>query len=467
MADKVSILDKDGVVTYYSTYGAARAAIISLSIEHPLIQIWATLTNEQIILLNGVDIWIAPGVTIDYLPPSLTTAAPTITDNGVECQCQIYGKGVIKNTFVGTTGNVYECIKITNVDTELEINCDYIEGVGGINPSSIQGICINALGNKFHLNCNKIYNQNNGALLLGSTANLINDINLNITTVVTGKQNDYSTGTSAILFYGKGFININEILCRNTGHCFSHRAGIVVAHIKKLTTINNQTGLNIACVHVPSTNQGTGTQELILYFDEINCLEGQVLSGTGIEATGGKSICIGRKIFSSTTYAISFGGSQTDGGYFKCDEIVSDSSIAINLGSFSEELNIYANEISGNYTDQGFSVVILSTGLSSYSSKFNINNARVINKNTSSASKGIYFENIYAQMSLRNVKIVSGNATNNIIYLSSGSFISVNNYGFFGNYDIDQEKIKLKIGIGTNPMDIGYNYQCIIDPLLT
>lgn len=70
-------------------------------------------------------------------------------------------------------------------------------------------------------------------------------------------------------------------------------------------------------------------------------------------------------------------------------------------------------------------------------------------------------------MSLRNVKIVAGNTTDNIIYLSAGSFINVYNYGFFGNYDINKTKIKLKIGTGTNPLDMDYNYQCIIDPLLT
>lgn len=158
----------------------------------------------------------------------------------------------------------------------------------------------------------------------------------------------------------------------------------MLARIKKLTTINNRSGANIACVHVPSTSQGTGTEELILYFDEIQSLEGEELSGTGIEATGGKSVFIGRRVFSSTTYALSFGGSQTKGGYFKCDEIISESSIAIQSGAYSEELNIYANKIEGNYTAAGFSVVILSTGVNSHASKLNLSNAKIKNNNTSS-----------------------------------------------------------------------------------
>lgn len=64
------------------------------------------------------------------------------------------------------------------------------------------------------------------------------------------------------------------------------------------------------------------------------------------------------------------------------------------------------------------------------------------------------------------VKIIAGNQDGNIISLVTGTSVELKNYGLFGNYDIDQEKIKLKIGIGTNPMDTGYNYQCIIDPLL-
>ena len=66
----VSILKRDGTATAtYSTYEAARFA----SVSGDVIQIWADLT-EQIILKNGVDIWIMPGVELN------NTSGVTITD---------------------------------------------------------------------------------------------------------------------------------------------------------------------------------------------------------------------------------------------------------------------------------------------------------------------------------------------------------------------------------------------------
>ncbi|MBL0106958.1 MAG: hypothetical protein IPP52_06660 [Ignavibacteria bacterium] len=46
-----------GAVTFYSTYASARTAANA----GDLIQIWADLTDEQILLKDGDDIWIAPG----------------------------------------------------------------------------------------------------------------------------------------------------------------------------------------------------------------------------------------------------------------------------------------------------------------------------------------------------------------------------------------------------------------------
>lgn len=454
MADKVSILDKDGVVTYYSTYGAARAAIISLSIEHPLIQIWATLTNEQIVLLNGVDIWIAPGVTIDYLPPSLTTAAPTITDNGVECHCQIYGTGVIKNTFVGTTGNVYECIKITNVDTELEINCDYIEGVGKVS-DGFAGVSIRIEnGEKFHLTCNKVYNQNNVAMYIGSS-NIINDINFRIEKVETGIPYTTTTGTTAIITRGNGFIDINEILCRNLGHCLSHRAGSMTAMIRKMTTIMNFANA-IAAVHV---DQGSGTQKLILYFDEILSLAGAYEASLCIEHHQGTGIFIGRRVISDSinfpnfVAAIQISSSThtpslLPKGYLKIDEIVSKGGVAMYLNDFTELFSIDSSYIECN----GAAVISSNNTAVNYL----IKNAKLKNLDSSSDSKGIALDGTSPILTFKNVKIVSGGKLVNLV----NGTVNIKNYGLFGNKDIDNDHVTLLIG------NLG-NYQFIPSTELT
>jgi len=50
-------------------------------------------------------------------------------------------------------------------------------------------------------------------------------------------------------------------------------------------------------------------------------------------------------------------------------------------------------------------------------------------------------------------------------YLGNNT-LDVFNLGWFGNSGIDQTKIIQKVGVGIDPMDLGYNYQTIIDPLL-
>ncbi|MBK9333399.1 MAG: hypothetical protein IPM96_13590 [Ignavibacteria bacterium] len=116
---KVTVLDIDGVETSYSTYLAARNDIINSSIQRPLIQIWANL-NEQIVLLTGADIWIAPGVVIDQDP---LNPGVTITDNNQAVECTIYGYGVINNT--GSSS----CISVVHSGSKLSVDCDDIKNV--------------------------------------------------------------------------------------------------------------------------------------------------------------------------------------------------------------------------------------------------------------------------------------------------------------------------------------------------
>ena len=90
MATQVSVLSAStGVAAYYSTYAAARSA----ANFGDLIQIWADLSNEELLLKDGVNIWIAPGRIIQ-----MSLAKFIISDNDVPVTSIITGNGIFKNT---------------------------------------------------------------------------------------------------------------------------------------------------------------------------------------------------------------------------------------------------------------------------------------------------------------------------------------------------------------------------------
>ncbi len=130
--------------------------------------------------------------------------------------------------------NLDECIK-TNVDTELEINCDYIEGVGKVS-DGFAGVSIRIEnGEKFHLTCNKVINQNNVAKYI-SSSNPINNLNFRIEKVETGVLGNSSSGSTAVIIRGNGIIKFDEVVCNNLDHCLSQRDGSIIAIIRKLIT---------------------------------------------------------------------------------------------------------------------------------------------------------------------------------------------------------------------------------------
>lgn len=200
---KLSILKRNGDMTAtYSTYAAARLA----SVSGDLIQIWADLT-ETINLKDKVDIWIMPGVMLDYNP---ALPGPTITDNNFSVECNIYGMGIIKNTFYN--GSIwYECILISHTNSKIFIECDNIEGLGGvfINPpsnASFFGYSVrvnNAL--KFHLNCKRVISKNSIAIWIGINS-IVNDVNLKINSIETGMVSNNNTGSSGLIISGIGYI---------------------------------------------------------------------------------------------------------------------------------------------------------------------------------------------------------------------------------------------------------------------
>lgn len=56
---------------------------------------------------------------------------------------------------------------------------------------------------------------------------------MNIDKVETGDPSSSSISGTSIVTYSNGFIKINEIICKNRGHCLLHRKGEITAKIKK------------------------------------------------------------------------------------------------------------------------------------------------------------------------------------------------------------------------------------------
>ncbi len=398
---KLSILKRNGDSTAtYSTYAAARLA----SVSGDVIQIWADLLTEQIVLKDKVDIWIMPGVVIDN-----TSGGATITDNNDSVNCNIYGFGKIYNS--NTNSPFYECIKISNGNTQLTVECDHIESLGGLNVQFLQAPCIYIInGKKFHLKCNTVYNCRNTGLWIGSTTNIIPDVNLNIKKIETGSidpNNNTYYGSTALITHGIGFIKVNEILCSNAGHCISHRAGTITAIIKKMKTVNNISGLSISTVHL---DQGNNSQKLILYFDEILNLAGLSSSFAGIELKQGTGIFIGREVYAKDGNAIDISGDSVKGSV-TCNDVISEFASGVRIDLVNNQFIINANFITG-YSLYGCIYAQSDANLL-------IKNAKLINTDTSSNSRCFVLEQVSNQIpniTIKNIKSVTGNISGGSIF---------------------------------------------------
>ncbi|HMS35000.1 MAG TPA: hypothetical protein PKC91_13040 [Ignavibacteria bacterium] len=432
MANKVSVLDKDGVITDYSSYASARAAIIALSIQHPLIQIWANL-SEPIELLNGADIWIAPGAELN------NTTGATITDvsGGLsrEIHCKIYGYGKIKNT------GGYSCIFMDKINSELTIECDSFD------TSTTNSVGINiSQANKFHLSCKSILSKG-PAIYIGTSGNIVENLRLNINKIETGDTSSTPIAGTSIVTYANGIIYINELICRNRGHCLLHRKGNLTANIKKITTKHISGNLILSAVALIQDN--IGTQKLVLYFDEIKSID----SYCGIEIGQGEGVLLGRSVTSNVNSAIQIVGANTK-GFLKCNKIISQNTTALVVNDFTNQITIDCDYIEGNGNGDYAAVYSYSTA------NFNLRNTKIINKNSDSASKAIILiANITTgakpNATLNNIKLISNGE---LIYFNGN--INIINFGLFGNKNINTSNVNLQVGTYNNK-------QFIYDPNLT
>jgi len=427
MATEVAVINgSSGVQTFYSTYSAARKAASS----GDTIQIWADLTGEQILLKDGVDIWMAPGRVID-----MNDEMPTITD-GDTVTCNIFGNGIIKNSYNGVTDNRYECILITDSASKISIQCDYIEGIGAVySPSSDanQGysIFVNGVSSsqKFHLSCNKVINKNNSAIIfaLSSEETPTNDINIRVQTVLTGISGQSGTGRTAMELTGTGYVDIDEIICLYKGSCFIHKSGNLVTSILKMTTSDQDRP-------ALSVGEGDGTQNLTLYFDEIQ----NTSSGDGVKVAQGIVKLIGRRIYSGSGLSIDLASNA------EClvDEIISGTKGIYIHNSSSQKVIVDSNYIEGGNGNSG---VIKSDSGSNYV----LRNAKIKNTATSSPSIGIYIPDGGTNnqtIEIENLIIVTATGVSDFsIYRDGSNDIHIKNLTLFVKKDISGH-VKLDIG---------------------
>ena len=198
----------------------------------------------------------------------------------------------------------------------------------------------------------------------------------------------------------------------------------------------------VSTVHM---DQGTGSQELVLYFDEIISSAGVYNANLCIELHQGKGIFIGRKILSNSNIfpnyipALQISSSTytpllMPSGYMKINEIISKGGIAMVLNDFTEQITIDSNYIECN----GGAVISSNFTAVNYLLK----NASIRNLDTSSGSKGVALDGNTAILAFNNIKIIAGG---NLINLVSGT-VSIKNYGLIGNKNIDNNHITLEIG---------------------
>ncbi|MEO6694283.1 MAG: hypothetical protein ABIY50_09970 [Ignavibacteria bacterium] len=449
MATEVAVINSgSGVQTFYSTYTAARTAANS----GDLIQIWADLTNEQILLKDGVDIWVVPGRIIN-----MTSALPTIVDNDIvyttPVTCNITGYGIIKND--NSSGN---CIKIINGSSNVSIQCDSIEAVGtaGTTGDPYKGASVLVTNiidaQKFSLICNKVSNQYNAAIAFDTVTSGTNKntINIKVKRIDTGVVDD-DFGGPGLAIKGTGFIDIDEISCYNSNQCLLFQGGTVTANILKMTTrnVNHFSSPFLPAVEVSG---GDGTQKLTLYFDEIQIFVG----GDAVEVSNGTASIIGRRIYSQAGLSLDLSSNV------EClvDEIISGTKGIYIHNVSSQKVIIESNYIEGSNGNSG---VIKSAAGSNYV----LRNAKIKNTYTGSSSpysRGIYIEDGSQTIEIENLIIVTGTTTNDFSIFRAGSTnIDIKNLGLFVKKAISGN-ITLKIGTG---IGTGENFKYIISNDIT
>jgi hypothetical protein len=432
MATEVSLKSgSTGEFTFYSNYADARGS----AGPGDVIFIWADL-DEQIVLLDGVDICIAPGRILD-----MTDEYPTITDNGEKCVCNIFGEGIIKNSYTGSAKQ--SCINISDNESEIYIECDYMVGLGGTDANTIAAPTMNIIhAAKFIAVCNNIYNLRNSAIAVSDCNNFY--VKCKRITSGTFDTMVKNSGAPVIYLDASGCIYADEVICDGYGSCIRQRSGIVLTEILKITARDNST----ASHPVIDVGDIGGEQDLILNFDELQNLNTN--DGDAVKITDGKATLKGRRIFSKVGLSMELGADAN----INCTEIISEQQGVEIHNSSEQKVIIDSDYIEGNVNNNG---VIYSYGYANYL----IRNAKIKNSDTSSSSIGMYIDEPDSQnITLKNVIVVTGNITSGeTIYAVNPTMeFFVYNYGLF----LNKEATYVNYFVGDDN-----NYKVVVDSDIT
>ncbi len=261
---------------------------------------------------------------------------------------------------------------------------------------------------------------------------------------------DDDFGSSGLVINGTGFIDVDEIDLHNNGSCILVQAGRIIANIRKMTT-RNLNHFNPPYSPTVQVSGGDGTQNLILYFDEIINSRG----GDAVGVSNGRATLIGRRIYSEFGLSLNLTASIVS-AFIQADEIISGTK-GIKIGNSNEQIIIEANYIEGKSHNTTSGVVTCATN-----SNLVLRNAKIKNVGSANNSVGIYIDtNTSHTIEIENIIVVTFDSTimaNQTIF-KAGSGINIKNLGLFVNKDISSN-ITLQIGTATNK-------KYISDPLVS
>jgi len=353
----------NGKSKFFSTINSA-VNEANASFGNVIVHRKTTPYDESIQLKNNVSITLEEGAIVTCS----TLNTPVFYDGGSNVNCKILGSGIIKQTSATTAANT-AAILISGTDSEVLIECDYIEATGGTAYDGIYGkvvsgytSCIKSNAKNTTIKANKIISKSGIGIYI---SNLATNFNIDVGEIETGivpvSENDPNklTGSTALITYGDGFVKVNKIVCNNNGHAFSHRRGKCVAHIDKIyKTTNDLFVTAVSC----KGDQSYNDVELSLFFDEIASYTGiNYPSPSAIECGRGVMNLYGRRISSVTEAAVVFTHSDSgpEGlpgmptGIIEVDEIYSAGWYAISIDSNNttpiviKNTKIYANGYAG------------------------------------------------------------------------------------------------------------------------
>lgn len=321
--------------------------------------------DESILLKNNVSITLEEGAIVTCS----TLNTPVFYDGWSDVNCKILGSGIIKQTSA-TTASGTAAILISGTNSEIVIECDYVEATGGTAYDGAYGkivsgytSCIRSSAKSTTIKANKIISKSGVGIYITDLATNFNiDVGEIETGIVPVDNNDPNkiTGSTALITYGDGFVKANKIVCNNNGHAFSHRRGKCVAHIDKIYKTTNDLFVSaVSCLGTQSYND----VELTLFFDEIASYAGiNYPSPTTIECGRGIMNLYGRRISCATEAAVVFTHSDTgpEGlpgtptGIIEVDEIYSGNWYAVSIDANNtvpiiiKNTKIYANGYAGS-----------------------------------------------------------------------------------------------------------------------